>query len=330
MSRQKLLKPKASIHSFCSFRIETEIGHDHIVGLDEVGRGPLAGPVVAAAVCFSKAWRDKEDPSLDRITDSKCVRERDRKALSEWIQKNALWTEVVVVDSEEVDRRNILRASLWAFLQCLEEAVKKRRSIDYVLVDGDKEVPGCRIPQRAIIGGDLVSKSIAAASIVAKVYRDNLMENYASEYPQYSFEKHKGYGTKDHWRALEEFGPCAIHRKSFLGRYFRMSQGRAGEERAVRFLKDQGFKILERNWRSKSGELDIVAHRARELHFVEVRFQSKPDLESAFPRSKQKKFVDAAKSYLLKNNGSHGLSTHYDFLAVGPEQIDAHFDVFRF
>jgi len=267
---------------------------------------------------------------LDRITDSKRIREKNRKELSSWIEANALWTEIVVVDPEEIDRRNILRASLWAFSLCLERSLKKRRSIDFVLVDGDKEVPGCRIPQKTIIGGDLVSKSIAAASIVAKVYRDNLMEKYAIEYPEYSFEKHKGYGTKDHWQALETSGPCAIHRKSFLGRYFRMSQGRVGEERAVRFLKNQGFEILERNWRSKSGELDIVANRGRELHFVEVRFQSKPDLESAFPRSKQKKFVDAAKSYLLKNNGSHGFRTHYDFLVVGPDQIDPHFDVFRF
>lgn len=178
-----------------------------IAGLDEVGRGPLAGPIVAAAVILNP-----ERPILG-LGDSKKLSEKKREALYEPIFLSALSVGIGVVSPEEIDRMNILQASLWAMKLAFEQLKIKPQE---AWVDGNQRVPlGSSFIQKTFVGGDGLHECIMAASIVAKVYRDRLMLDYAKLYPEYGFEKHKGYGTAAHLIALREFGPCEIHRRSF-------------------------------------------------------------------------------------------------------------------
>ena len=178
-----------------------------VAGVDEVGRGCLAGPVVAAAVILPK------DLTEHGITDSKRLSATQREPLAEFIKEVAVSVSVARVEPMEIDRINILQASLLAMKLAVKSLSVQPRAI---LVDGNQQVP-IDIPQKTLIKGDSRSCSIAAASIVAKVYRDRLMEEYGLEFPQYLFEKHKGYATKSHREMIRRFGPCPIHRKSFRG-----------------------------------------------------------------------------------------------------------------
>ena len=182
-------------------------GYRNIAGIDEAGRGPLAGPVVAAAVIFPKGWIDAE------ITDSKRLSSKRREELYGKIISNSRSVGVGVVDQGEIDRTNILQATLKA----MKMAIGKLSPLpDYLLVDGIHGIP-IRIPQRLIKRGDTISISIAAASIVAKVTRDRMMIEHHERYPQYNFAKHKGYGTREHLEAIRKFGYCQLHRMTFRG-----------------------------------------------------------------------------------------------------------------
>lgn len=177
-----------------------------VSGVDEAGRGPLAGPVVAAAVILS------EEIIIDEVNDSKKLTPKKREILFDKIKTQSLSYGIGIVDNEIIDKINILQATFLAMKQALS---KLKIKPDIVLVDGNHKIPGLEIKQEAIISGDAKSQSIACASILAKVTRDNLMLDYAKQYPQYSFEKHKGYGTKAHIEAIRKFGACPIHRKTF-------------------------------------------------------------------------------------------------------------------
>ncbi len=180
-------------------------GFQFIAGVDEVGRGCLAGPVVAAAVILP------EKTKIPKLDDSKKLSPSLREKICAEIIKKALAIGIAEVSPEIIDQKNIHRASLLAML----EAVKKLDpQPDYLLIDGRFKIKSA-LPQIAIIKGDGKSASIAAASVVAKVYRDNLMKKWDAKFPLYNFSKHKGYATKLHCQALEDFGPCEIHRKSF-------------------------------------------------------------------------------------------------------------------
>ena len=180
-------------------------GYRYIAGVDEAGRGPLAGPVVAAAVIFPREFKNKE------INDSKKLSATKREILYDIIKNEAIAVGVGVVESDLIDQINILRASL----QAMSEAVQELdTSPDYLLVDGLYRVP-LPSPQKPIVKGDALSISIAAASIIAKVSRDRIMEMYHRQFPQYNFIRNKGYGTEEHRIALKEFGMCKIHRRSF-------------------------------------------------------------------------------------------------------------------
>lgn len=181
-----------------------------IAGVDEVGRGCLAGPVVAAAVILNN-YHAKFIADID---DSKKVPPPERERLDKLIRKWAIAVAVAEVSNEVIDRINILQASLQAMRTALEALAPQA---DYVLVDGHMRIPGMPLPQRAIIKGDGRCKSIGAASIVAKVFRDRLMADMHGQYPQYKFHKNKGYGTTEHWKALREHGPTPIHRITFRG-----------------------------------------------------------------------------------------------------------------
>jgi ribonuclease HII len=175
-----------------------------VAGVDEAGRGPLAGPVVVAAVVF-----DGRIPK--GLDDSKRLAASERARLFDLILAKGI-VSVVVASRARVDRMNILRASLWGMTRAVMSLPLRP---DHVLVDGNMLPPGLPCPAEAVIGGDALSVSIAAASIVAKVTRDRLMAEVGRAFPDYGFGEHKGYSTAAHFEALREFGPCIHHRRSF-------------------------------------------------------------------------------------------------------------------
>lgn len=182
-------------------------GYCRIAGVDEAGRGPLAGPVVAAAVVLPPGL------ILPDVNDSKMLTHAEREFLFDVITREALAIGVGVGDHELVDRINILQATLTA----MRDAVKKiKPKPDFLLIDGISSVP-MNIPQRTVKKGDSLSLSIAAASIIAKVTRDRMMVKYDAKYPGYGFAAHKGYAAASHMAAIAELGPCPIHRKTFSG-----------------------------------------------------------------------------------------------------------------
>jgi Ribonuclease HII len=186
-------------------KIAYQEGYQLIAGIDEAGRGPLAGPVVAAAVVFPPDYVNAE------INDSKQLSARKREELYEIIKSEAVAIGMGIVDADVIDRLNILRATL----QAMREAVLElSTSPDFLLIDGLNRIP-LHTPQRPLVKGDSLSISIAAASIIAKVSRDRIMEMYHRQFPQYNFRQNKGYGTKEHCSAIKQFGMCKIHRKSF-------------------------------------------------------------------------------------------------------------------
>ena len=181
-------------------------GIELICGVDEAGRGPLAGPVCAAAVILPQGLQ------LDGLNDSKKLTEKKRELLFPQIRERALSFSVAFADVEEIERMNILNATFLAMNRAIEGLALRPQ---LALIDGNRN-RGIEIESRCIIGGDGKCASIAAASILAKVSRDHLMMKLAKEYPQYGFEKHKGYGTKAHYEALRKYGPSPVHRLSFL------------------------------------------------------------------------------------------------------------------
>lgn len=180
-------------------------GYRLVAGLDEAGRGPLAGPVVAAAVILPRRC------TLKGLNDSKQVSERERERLYADITQLAIGVGVGLADVWEIDALNILEATRLAMCRAIRALP---RSPDFLLIDA-LALPAIRLPQRPIVKGDALCVSIAAASIVAKVSRDHLMQGYHRRYPQYNFWSHKGYGTPEHLRLLAKHGPCEIHRQTF-------------------------------------------------------------------------------------------------------------------
>ena len=183
-------------------------GYKYICGIDEAGRGPLAGPVSVGCVIMPL------DDMIDGINDSKKLSEKKREALYDTILDKAISYSIVLVDNVTIDRLNILEATKSAMIDAIS---KLGISPDIVLIDAVKL--NCDCQQRSIIKGDATSYNVAAASILAKVTRDRLMRDYDAKYPQYQFEKNKGYGTKVHIEALKEYGPTKIHRKTFIGNF---------------------------------------------------------------------------------------------------------------
>jgi len=185
-------------------------GCKYIAGIDEAGRGPLAGPVVAGIVVFEpknlKKWLKFG------IKDSKKLSAKKRQGLLKVIKKEAIEIKASRVSEKIIDKINIRQATLLAMRRAF---LRLKPSIDFVLIDGKDTLKNLPVNQKAIISGDNRSVIIAAASIVAKETRDNIMRRYAKKYPQYGFERHKGYGTKLHRKMIKKYGPCKIHRKSF-------------------------------------------------------------------------------------------------------------------
>ena len=191
------------------WELEKEIyaeGFSLICGVDEAGRGPLAGPVYAAAVILPR------DIVIDGLNDSKKLTEKKREALFDVITERVLSCGIASASVEEIEELNILNATFLA----MNRAIAKLDPVpELALIDGNRNT-GIAVPSRCIVGGDGKCADIAAASVLAKVTRDRYMRRMAETYPQYGFEKHKGYGTAAHYAAIREHGPCPIHRPSFL------------------------------------------------------------------------------------------------------------------
>jgi ribonuclease HII len=183
-------------------------GYRYIAGVDEVGRGCLAGCVVAAAVIL-----DLSKPIPVGLNDSKKLSAKRREILDVQVKENAVSYAIAQVEADEIDRINILESTKKAMRSAIEKLLP---NADFLLIDAVK-LKDVHLPQKSIIHGDALSASIAAASIIAKTYRDNLMREMDKIYPEYGFARHVGYGTKAHFEALRKFGHCGIHRKSFRG-----------------------------------------------------------------------------------------------------------------
>lgn len=192
------------------WEIESEIPFELICGVDEAGRGPLAGPVCAAAVILPKGL------VIPGLNDSKKLSDKRRRELFPIIQHEAVSFGIAFASQEEIDEINILQATFLAMRRAMEQLNPQP---EFALIDGNRETD-FGVPCKTVIKGDSLSANIAAASVLAKVTRDNWMMEAAEKYPGYGFEIHKGYGTKAHYAVLEKLGPCPIHRRSFLKKLY--------------------------------------------------------------------------------------------------------------
>ncbi|MCK5836983.1 MAG: ribonuclease HII [Desulfobacula sp.] len=201
--------PENNCHNpLWQFELHTQKrGYPHIAGIDEAGRGPLAGPVVSAAVILPSSF------TCPGINDSKKLSEKKRERFFPLISEQALAVGIGIADHTEIDQINILQASLLSMKRAVQNL---KLTPDFLLIDGKFTIDS-DLPQQAIVKGDSKSISIAAASIIAKVTRDRIMEELHRTYPLYNFSRHKGYPTKAHKQAIMEHGPCPIHRKTFSG-----------------------------------------------------------------------------------------------------------------
>ncbi len=272
-------------------------GFSYIGGVDEVGRGPLCGPVVSACVIL------KKDSELLYINDSKKIRESLRMELYEKIKKEAVSIGIGVVDNKEIDESNILIATKKSMKMAVENLDIKPEIllIDALKIDTD-------IPQEAFIKGDERIYSIGASSIVAKCYRDALMGKYHEKYPYYNLASNKGYGTKEHIEAIKKYGPCDIHRNTFIKDIVKETlsskeKGNKYEGIACNYLKGKGFEILSKNYHCAFGEIDIIVKKDNKIRFIEVKGGSSLSVpREKVDYKKMKKIIDTAKVYIEKNN----------------------------
>ena len=192
------------------WEIEDSLGLNFICGVDEAGRGPLAGPVCAAAVILP------EHLQIPGLNDSKKLTDKKRRELFPVIQQQAIAYGIGLASEAEIDEINILQATFLAMRRALEQLTVRP---EIALIDGNRETD-FGLPVKTVVKGDSLSANIAAASVLAKVTRDNIMVELAQQYPEYGFEIHKGYGTKAHYEALRTYGPSPIHRRSFLKKFY--------------------------------------------------------------------------------------------------------------
>ena len=276
-----------------------------VAGVDEAGRGPLAGPVVAAAVILS-------DDKIEGLRDSKKLSAKKREFLFQEINDKAVSVGIGIVGEKEIDMINILAATQKAMQMALGRLKQKPTS---ALIDGYK-LPNQVIPNKGIIKGDTKVESIMAASIIAKVTRDAIMLKYDKIFPEYGFEKHKGYGTKQHIEALYKFKATPIHRKSFKPVSFNLPTitwlretnrvGIVGEQLAACKLMSEGHTIISINENcAPHGEIDIISEKNNLLIFTDVKTYSKEQMatsELKIDELKLRKLENAINSYISKKN----------------------------
>ena len=277
-----------------------EAGYDLVAGIDEVGRGPLAGPVVAAAVILPKECK------IEGVNDSKKLSAKKREELYDIILEKAVSYGIGIVSNERIDEINILQATYEAMREALSQ-LKPRA--DYILADA-VTIPMVSTPQRGIVKGDAKSMSIGAASIVAKVYRDRLMEAYDEVYHGYGFASNKGYGAAEHLEGIRKQGITPIHRKTFVKNFLPQDgetttdKGHRGEAVAAKQMEKMGYEILERNFHALKGEIDIIAKKDNYIVFTEVKYRNNEEMGTpaeAVNHWKQQHIIRAAKVYMAQN-----------------------------
>jgi len=296
-------------------------GYKHVCGIDEAGRGPLAGPVYAAAVILPFGLE------LSGLDDSKKLSEKKRDLLFDEITEKAIDFGIGVADHKEIDALNILKATFLAMNRAVDSMKLKP---DIALIDGNRD-PAVMCRSKCIVGGDSKSASIAAASILAKVSRDRFMLSAAKEYPQYMFEKHKGYGTKLHYDKLGAYGSSEIHRQSFLKKWKAESQdgktnhdtfapkarGDLGEALALEFLNNKGYITLTCGFHSRFGEIDLIVSNSEYVVFVEVKLRKNAHFANARDSvdfDKRNKIKATADTWLQLNNSS--LQPRFDVIEL--------------
>ena len=296
------------------YEYDASIGAEALCGVDEAGRGPLAGDVYAAAVIL-----DPLNP-VEGLNDSKKLSEKKREALFAEIREKAAAWAVGVATVQEIETYNILQATFLAMRRAVAGLSLQPR---LALVDGNRN-PGLPVPTRLLVKGDGTSAAVAAASIVAKVSRDHYMAELDARYPEYQFNRHKGYGTKLHYEMLDQYGESPVHRHSFLKSYYAKKgkgapagTGAKGEQLAADYLTARGCAILARNWRCPYGELDLIARQGETLIFAEVKTRGPGMLASpaeSVTASKRRRLLDAAALYLSQN--PLPLQPRFDILEV--------------
>lgn len=279
-------------------------GYQNIAGVDEAGRGPLAGPVVAAA-CILPA-----DRKLPGLNDSKKMTIKRREAMFEEILTYAIAYSIVPVAAHTIDLINIRNATI----QAMSDAVRGLGvKPDIVLTDA-MALPGFKIPIQPLVQGDAKVNCIAAASILAKVSRDRLMVEYSRHYPQYGFEAHKGYGTRQHYNALDKFGSSPIHRLSFLKPEHKgqlstaiRNIGESCERQVAIHLSGQGYAIIASRYSVPNvGEIDLICRKDDKIYFVEVKARSSSSAEyggvaAAITKQKRSRIFRTAEIFLSDN-----------------------------
>ncbi len=307
-------------------RFQFSRGIRSIAGIDEAGRGPLAGPVVAACVQLPF------EIDLIGVNDSKKLKPEQRDSAFEIVKDAAISIGVGICEPERIDKLNILRATH----QAMREAYASLDfPVDLALIDGLPVHP-FPILQKAIVKGDSKSMSIAAASIIAKVTRDRLMDKYHEQYPEYRFDLHKGYPTPIHFETLEKYGPCPIHRTTFapvarllaaplvdenqMALSFDMTVqtiGEHGEAIACNYLAKRGMTILARRFRCAGGELDVVGEMNGNYHFIEVKTRLGGDETpaAAVDAKKRASMITAADAWVYQHGNSEQAG-QYDIIEV--------------
>ena len=296
-----------------------------ICGIDEAGRGPLAGPVAAGAVILPR------DHDILYLNDSKKLSAEKRDELYDEIAKEALSWSVGLVTPERIDEINILQATY----EAMRLAISKLDPQPEVTVNDAVRIPGVHLPQVPVIKGDAKCISVAAASIMAKVTRDRIMIEYDRLYPEYGFGGNKGYGSADHIEALRRFGPCPIHRRSFIGHFVDPSSqykgcnlralGTEKEDDAARYLSDKGITILEHSFRSKMGEIDLIGMDTDgTLVFIEVKYrgvESAGSAEEAVTSSKQHTISRVSDYYRYTHGIAENAKLRFDVIAIDKDGI---------
>lgn len=274
-------------------------GYELVAGIDEVGRGPLAGPVVAAAVILPQECK------IEGVNDSKKLSAKKREELYDVILEKAVAYGIGVVSNERIDEINILQATYEAMREALSQ-LKPRA--DYILADA-VTIPRISTPQRGIVKGDAKSMSIGAASIIAKVYRDRMMQAYEEAYPGYGFAANKGYGSAEHIEGIRKLGLTPIHRRTFVTHFLPQEgdttteKGNRGEALAARQMEKMGYEILERNFHALKAEIDIIARKENVILFTEVKYRQKEEMGSpmeAVDYRKRQNIIRAAKVYMAE------------------------------
>ena len=293
-----------------------------ILGIDEVGRGPYAGPLVIGA-CILGDWQNSENAEwIEKLTDSKKLSAKRREELYVLIKEKALATATGWVSSAEIDEIGLSEALRLATRRAVKQIQKTKVPFSEIIIDGTMNfLAGTKLEKyvSTLKKGDFLVKEISAASILAKVERDKYMAELDAVYPEYGFGKHVGYGTAAHQKAMEEFGLTPEHRRSFRpvreiaeGKTTTKQLGDRGEQVVVDYLVESGHEIVARNYKTKLFEVDIISQKAQMLYFTEVKYRSDHDFGEALD------FIDKKKQQKMHLAVAGFLATHPEYADFTP------------